>query len=98
MELSCNRLKKCFYLFFLCAVATFALKPCPHALAQIPSAAQDTASIMDLVFVIDNSGSMRKNDPKFITPEVVSTFVEQLSGNAQVGMVLFEQNAQLLIP
>ncbi|MEJ2158155.1 MAG: VWA domain-containing protein [Desulfobacteraceae bacterium] len=98
MELSCNRLKKCFYLFFLSAVATFALKPCPHALAQRPAAAQDAASIIDLVFVIDNSGSMRKNDPKFITPEVVSTFVEQLPGNAQVGMVLFDQKARLLIP
>ncbi len=53
---------------------------------------------VDLVFVIDNSGSMRKNDPKSITPKVVSTFVDQLPENAQVGMVLFDQKARLLIP
>ena len=55
-------------------------------------------SMLDLVFVIDNSGSMRKNDPNFITPQVVRTFVRQLPAAALVGMVLFDQNARLLSP
>jgi pSer/pThr/pTyr-binding forkhead associated (FHA) protein/Mg-chelatase subunit ChlD len=55
-------------------------------------------TILDLVFVIDNSGSMKKNDPKFITPKVVSTFVRQLPKSSQVGIVLFDQKAHLLIP
>ena len=55
-------------------------------------------AMLDLVFVIDNSGSMRKNDPNFITPQVVQTFVRQLPGLTQVGMVLFDQNARLLSP
>lgn len=62
------------------------------------ASAQEATPPMDLVFVIDNSGSMRKNDPKSITPEVVSTFVDQLPENAKVGMVLFDQKARLLIP
>ena len=67
--------------------------------ATLPEAATPAAlPPVDLVFVIDNSGSMRKNDPKSITPKVVSTFVDQLPENAQVGMVLFDQKARLLIP
>lgn len=98
MELLLNRLKNCLYLFLLGALAILAIKPYNTAQAQTAPTVQDAASIMDLVFVIDNSGSMKKNDPNFITPAVVSTFVEQLPENAQVGMVLFDQGARLLIP
>jgi pSer/pThr/pTyr-binding forkhead associated (FHA) protein/Mg-chelatase subunit ChlD len=61
-------------------------------------AAESAGPLIDLVFVIDNSGSMRKNDPKFITPKVVETFVRQLPESAQVGVVLFDQNARILSP
>jgi pSer/pThr/pTyr-binding forkhead associated (FHA) protein/Mg-chelatase subunit ChlD len=61
-------------------------------------AAENADPIMDMVFVIDNSGSMHKNDPNFITPKVVETFVRQLPETAQVGVVLFDQNARNLIP
>jgi Mg-chelatase subunit ChlD len=59
---------------------------------------QSSDPMIDLVFVIDNSGSMRKNDPNFITPQVVQTFVRQLPALSQVGVVLFDQNARLLSP
>lgn len=61
-------------------------------------AAESAGPLMDLVFVIDNSGSMRKNDPHSITPKVVETFVRQLPESAQVGVVLFDQNARILSP
>jgi pSer/pThr/pTyr-binding forkhead associated (FHA) protein/Mg-chelatase subunit ChlD len=61
-------------------------------------AAESDAPITDMVFVIDNSGSMRKNDPNAITPRVVETFVRQLPESAQVGVVLFDQNASILSP
>ena len=61
-------------------------------------AAESTDPLMDLVFVIDNSGSMRKNDPNSITPKVVETFVRQLPESARVGVVLFDQNARILSP
>jgi pSer/pThr/pTyr-binding forkhead associated (FHA) protein len=54
--------------------------------------------LIDLIFVIDNSGSMRKNDPQFITPKVVESFVRRLPAQAHVGMVLFDQTARLLEP
>jgi Mg-chelatase subunit ChlD len=71
----------------------------PEAPAPAPAyGAQAQAPLLDLVFVIDNSGSMRKNDPNFITPQVVKTFIRQLPEYTQVGMVLFDQTARLLKP
>ncbi len=98
MELSRNRLKKVMVLFSLGAAVIFSFLPSGAATTNPQAGAQRQAPAMDLVFVIDNSGSMRKNDPKFITPEVVSTFVDQLPDDAQVGMVLFDQQAHLLTP
>jgi hypothetical protein len=53
---------------------------------------------LDVVFVIDNSGSMRKNDPQFLTPKTVRSFMHELSSDARVAMVLFDQRARLLLP
>ena len=53
---------------------------------------------LDLVFLIDNSGSMKHNDPGFITPQIVRTFFDKLSADNQVSMVLFDGNARLLMP
>jgi hypothetical protein len=61
-------------------------------------AAQGSNIPIDLIFVIDNSGSMKKNDPQFITPQVVNTFVRQLPANTQAGMVVFDRTARLIKP
>lgn len=53
---------------------------------------------IDLMFVVDNSGSMRKNDPEFNTPKVVNAFARQLPQDAHMGMVLFDRSAKLLVP
>ena len=74
------------------------LGPTDTIVNRTAHAAQTPDQILDLVFVIDNSGSMKKNDPNFITPQVVSTFVRQLPHNSQVGMVLFDIDARLLTP
>ncbi len=64
--------------------------------AGIARAASTTA--VDVMLVIDNSGSMRKNDPQFLTPKTVRAFLERLPESAHVGMVLFDQRARLLQP
>jgi pSer/pThr/pTyr-binding forkhead associated (FHA) protein len=70
-----------------------------HGMPSSAPAAQDQPeSPVDLIFVIDNSGSMRKNDPQFVTPKVVEAFVHRLPGQAQVGMVIFDQAVRLLEP
>lgn len=50
---------------------------------------------LDIVLVLDNSGSMKKNDPKFLTREVVTNFLNGLGENARLGMVIFDQEAIL---
>jgi pSer/pThr/pTyr-binding forkhead associated (FHA) protein/Mg-chelatase subunit ChlD len=83
----------------LLIAAAFLLGAPSGIFASAPAlAAESTAPLMDLVFVIDNSGSMRKNDPNSITPKVVETFVRQLPESARVGVVLFDQNARILSP
>jgi pSer/pThr/pTyr-binding forkhead associated (FHA) protein/Mg-chelatase subunit ChlD len=62
------------------------------------NAAQPPSGTIEIMFVIDNSGSMRKNDPEFITPKVVETFVRGLPLEARVGMVVFDQTARLIHP
>ena len=77
--------------FFMICVITCGTAPCALA-------AQGATAPMDLIFVIDNSGSMKKNDPQFITPQVVNTFIRQLPSNTQVGMVVFDRTARMLKP
>ena len=52
--------------------------------------------LVDVMFVIDNSGSMRKNDPAFLMPETVRTFLERLPDTTRAGMVLFDERARML--
>lgn len=77
----------------ICVLCVF----CLSGMISPPEVRADSQPL-DLVFVIDNSGSMKKNDPKFITPQVVSTFVQQLPVDSQVAMVLFDSNSHLLMP
>lgn len=72
-------------------LATGSLQPCR-------SAAATGEGLVDAVLVIDNSGSMRKNDPEFLTPKTVSAFLDRLPDATRVGMVLFDQHARLLRP
>ena len=52
----------------------------------------------DIVFVLDNSGSMKNNDPNFITKEVVTNFVNDLEEKSHLGMVIFDEAAKLIEP
>ena len=52
----------------------------------------------DVIFALDNSGSMLKNDPDFITRTVVINFLEGLAEDIRVGMVIFDTDARLVHP
>jgi hypothetical protein len=49
------------------------------------------------MLALDNSGSMKKNDPKSLMLHVVSDFPRRLSPNSQLGIVRFDKDAQLVM-
>jgi len=54
--------------------------------------------IKDVVVVIDNSGSMIKNDPDFLATSAVSQFISGLDTQTQIAIVIFDQNVSLAVP
>jgi len=57
---------------------------------------------LDVVFVLDNSGSMRQHDPRFLTRTAVKNFAETLAAdseaNGRIAIVLFDGRARLVQP
>ncbi|MFP4474057.1 MAG: VWA domain-containing protein [Desulfatibacillaceae bacterium] len=52
----------------------------------------------DIMLVLDNSGSMKTNDPGFLTRSVVTNFTRELGPTARLGMVVFDKKARLEHP
>lgn len=53
---------------------------------------------LDIVFVLDNSGSMLKNDPGFIVRDAVADFLGNMDPFMRLGMVIFDNDARLVEP
>lgn len=49
----------------------------------------------DVVFVIDNSGSMARNDPGFIVRDAVADYAADLDAGDRVGLVLFDRTVRM---
>ncbi len=56
------------------------------------------SSKTDILFVLDNSGSMKKNDPDFLTRKAAVNFIEGLNKDSRVGFVIFADKADLTMP
>ncbi|MEL0083950.1 MAG: vWA domain-containing protein [Gammaproteobacteria bacterium] len=54
------------------------------------------ASSSDILLVIDNSGSMKTNDPEFLTRKTVAQFVGELEATERAGLLLFGTQARLV--
>ena len=52
----------------------------------------------DVILVLDNSGSMRKNDPEFLATNAVREFISTLEGDIRAGVIIFDQRVQLAVP
>ncbi|MFC1869488.1 VWA domain-containing protein, partial [Thermodesulfobacteriota bacterium] len=57
--------------------------------------AQEGQDRFDIILVLDNSGSMIKNDPKFLAKDVVFRTLSDLGEHARFGMVIFDSQARL---
>jgi hypothetical protein len=48
----------------------------------------------DIVLVLDNSGSMRKNDKNVVTKQVVSQFIKDATPNSHLAILIFDTNVK----
>jgi len=53
---------------------------------------------LDIALVLDNSGSMKQNDPQFLTREVVTNFMVGFGKRSRFAMILFDQEVTLVEP
>ena len=58
----------------------------------------DVVLTKDVFLVLDNSGSMKKNDPNFLVNKAVKEFISQQDENTRVGIVIFDQDVRLSVP
>ncbi|MGH8656450.1 MAG: VWA domain-containing protein [Gammaproteobacteria bacterium] len=59
---------------------------------------QASAVTQDIVLLLDNSGSMKKNDPRFVTKDAVRRFVSRTPHSGRLALLLFDQKARLIVP
>lgn len=59
---------------------------------------QEQAVVKDVILVLDNSGSMKKNDPEFLTSQAVTQFINGLDEATRMAIVIFDQDVSLAVP
>lgn len=57
-----------------------------------------TALAQDVVLLIDNSGSMKKNDPQSLTKQAVARFLQNADPDMRVALIIFDQGVKVLSP
>jgi pSer/pThr/pTyr-binding forkhead associated (FHA) protein/uncharacterized protein YegL len=66
-------------------------------LALTPKAWSDELK-QDIVLMVDNSGSMKKNDPEFLAHHALKAFISENDEAARVALIVFDQNVKLTVP
>ena len=54
--------------------------------------------IKDVILVLDNSGSMKKNDPQFLTKHAVTEFINNLDEFTRASIIIFDQDVRTAVP
>lgn len=52
----------------------------------------------DIVLVLDNSGSMQKNDPDMLALVAVRQFIDELSADSRIAIIVFDESVRLVQP
>ncbi|MEA3482152.1 MAG: vWA domain-containing protein, partial [Pseudomonadota bacterium] len=63
-----------------------------------PSGTAEGNLIKDVVLVLDNSGSMKKNDPQFLTKYAVTEFINNLDESTRASIIIFDQDVRTAVP
>jgi pSer/pThr/pTyr-binding forkhead associated (FHA) protein/Mg-chelatase subunit ChlD len=58
---------------------------------------QGGQSVLDIMLVIDNSGSMKKNDPGFLASDVAARSLVEFGEDLYVGMIIFDAKARIVV-
>jgi|GEM_PF-398368 len=93
-------------LFFITSFSLAQEEAVQSSASQSPSSVDSSTSEktadksipVDIVLVLDNSGSMKQNDPEFLVKDVVTAFFEKWRDKACLGLVVFDENARLVMP
>ncbi len=83
-------------------ISTRTLALAALALATTSAFSQEGATTaaplpVDVFVVLDNSGSMRQNDPSFLTRTAVTSFASRLAPDARLGIITFDQRVQVVL-
>ena len=52
----------------------------------------------DIILVLDNSGSMKNNDPQFLAKQAVTEFIGKLDQLTRIAIVIFAQDVHMELP
>ena len=63
-----------------------------------PSSNAGNTLVKDVVLVLDNSGSMKKNDPQFLTKHAVTEFINNLDESTRTSIIIFDQDVRTAVP
>jgi hypothetical protein len=71
-------------------IITYLFAILAFCMSSIAPAGQEPAG-QEIVLLIDNSGSMRKNDPQSLTKQAVAQFLQSSPAGSRVALILFDQ-------
>ncbi len=57
-----------------------------------------SAAPRDIVIVLDNSGSMRSNDPHFLAKAAIERLIQDTGPESRLGIVIFDTDSRLAVP
>ena len=63
-----------------------------------PAPVQGSSLAKDIVLVLDNSGSMKKNDPQFLASQAVTKFISNLDTNTRISVIIFDTDIRFAMP
>lgn len=86
------------FIYKVSALAMLLFVTAPSLYAQTQGAEQGEKTKLDMMILMDSSGSMLVTDPQRLRDRGVELFAERLSADDRVGLVKFAEDAKLVLP